>query len=38
MGTWTQTNNIPETVPEVSAEIKSEIMTFFPVGNQVILS
>lgn len=21
MGTWTQTNNIPETVPEVSAEI-----------------
>lgn len=32
-GTWAQTNNISETVPEVSAEIKSEIMSFFPVGN-----
>lgn len=33
MSCRTQTNNIPETVPEVSAEIKSEIMSFFPVGN-----
>jgi len=32
-GACTQTNNVPETVPEVSAEIKSEIMSFFPVGN-----
>lgn len=31
--TWAQTNNVPETVVEVSAEIKSEIMSFFPVGN-----
>lgn len=25
--------SIPETIPEVSGEIKSEIMSFLPVGN-----
>lgn len=28
-----QTNNVPEIVPEVSAETHSEIMSFVPVGN-----
>lgn len=28
-----QTNNVPETIPEVSAETQSEIMSFVPVGN-----
>lgn len=32
-GAQAQANNVPESVPEVSAEIKSEIMSFFPVGN-----
>lgn len=33
-----QTNNVPKTVPEVSVETQSEIMSFVPVGNQVIPS
>lgn len=35
-GTWA--NNVSETASEVSVEIKSQIMGFFPVGNKVILS